>query len=72
VALIGERIKFVGTKQVGLDDIEQLAEFADVKLKPGNGVTIGAMLADIRASVLRKVASLEQDSPPAVFFDARP
>ena len=29
-------------------------------------------LADIRTSVYRKAVALEQDSPPSVFFDARP
>ena len=61
-----------GRVQVRRDDIEQLAEFAGLKVKSGNGAPIGAMLAVIRASVLRNVTSLEQDSPPAVFFDARP
>jgi hypothetical protein len=62
----------VSTAKVRLDEVEQLAEFAGLKLKAGNSAPVGAMLADIRASVLRKASGLEQDSPPAVFFDARP
>jgi hypothetical protein len=62
----------VSTIKVRPDEVERLAEFAGLKLKPGNGELIGSMLADIRAGVYRKIAALEQDSPPSVFFDARP
>jgi hypothetical protein len=52
--------------------VEQLATLAGLKLKPGNNELIGSVLADIRASLYRKAEALEQDSPPSVFFDARP
>jgi hypothetical protein len=72
VALIGERIEFVSIIQVRPDEVEQLATLAGLKLKPGNNELIGSVLADIRASLYRKAEALEQDSPPSVFFDARP
>jgi hypothetical protein len=62
----------VSTVKVRIDEIEQLAELAGLKLKPDSGELIGSMLADIRATVYRKSMALEQDSPPSVFFDARP
>jgi hypothetical protein len=62
----------VSTIKVGLDEVEQLAKLAGLKLKQSNGELIGSMLADISASVYRKASALDQDSPPAVFFDARP
>jgi hypothetical protein len=65
-------MKSVSIMKVSLDELEQLAEFAGLKLKPGNSELINSMLADIRASVYRKAKTLEQDSPPSVFFDARP
>jgi hypothetical protein len=69
---MGSKGKIVNTIKVRLDEIEQLADLAGLKLKPGNAALIGSMLADIRASVVKKAAALEQGCPPAVFFDARP
>jgi hypothetical protein len=67
-----ERIKLVSTIKVRLNEVEQFAELLGLKLKQGNSELIGPMLADIRTNVYRKGSALEQDSPPSVFFDARP
>ena len=62
----------MSTIKVRLNEVEQLAELLGLKLKPGDSELIGPMLDDIRANVYRKASVLTQDSPPSVFFDARP
>jgi hypothetical protein len=61
----------MGSPKMKAEDVEAAAKWLDIKLKPGNSVTIASMLLEIRRSVYVKASSLAQDAPLSVYFDAR-
>jgi hypothetical protein len=58
--------------KIGPNDVEQLALFLELMLKPGHSEPIASMLTDIRANIHRKASALKQDAPLSIFFEARP
>ncbi len=53
------------------EDVEAVAKWLEIKLKPGNTATIASMLSEIRQNVYVKVSGLGQGLPLSVYFDAR-
>lgn len=60
-----------GGPKMKAEDVEAVAKWLEIKLKPGNSATIALMLSEIRRSVYLKGSSLAQDAPLSVYFDAR-
>ena len=61
----------MGSPKMKAEDVEAVAKWLEIKLKPGNSAKIASMLWEIRRSVYVKASLLAQGLPPSVYFDAR-
>jgi hypothetical protein len=61
----------VNAPKMKAGEIEALAETLGIGLKPGNSEIIATMLSEIRQNVYRTGSALRQDTPLALYFDAR-
>lgn len=53
------------------DDVERIAKLLGLRIAAGHSQSIALLLTEIRTNVLREASTLKQDTPLAVYFDAR-
>jgi hypothetical protein len=71
VAIGGKGNDEMGDPKMKAEDVEALAEWLEIKMKPGNSATIASVLSEIRRSVYAKASSLQPAAIPVVQFGLR-
>jgi hypothetical protein len=61
----------MGDAEIHPGDVERSAKLLGLRIAAGHNQPIAALLTEIRNSVSTKASALKQDTPLAVYFDAR-